>query len=223
MISCRADLFKMIQPVHVPTGTYIHVQINKLYTRDSEFLKYIGIKSIDFSDAKNPPEALAAIDNYVHKRLLEIGFHHSAAGLIYDEHRGENLYNVMDNFFKSMPVEMQTTVSEGAVYSGVYYAKDFYNAIFMHRKADLFKQMKTVPHHKFDKVKLSDLRKGVDEGRRVIYLPQHANGDWLHKDSEQGKISSWNHKFVFVNFGKGDTNPACDPNDLEWMFSYDIA
>lgn len=81
--------------------------------------------------------------------------------------------------------------------------------------------LKRVPHKKFDKVRLADLRKGIDEGRRVIYLPQHANGDWMHHDSEQGRISSWNNIYVFVNFGKGDTNPACDPKDLEWMFDYE--
>jgi hypothetical protein len=37
-----------------------------------------------------------------------------------------------------------------------------------------------------------------------------------------GRITSWNHKFVFVNFGKGDTSAACDPKDLYWCFDYPV-
>ena len=90
------------------------------------------------------------------------------------------------------------------------------------RKADLLDRITPKPHIKGNVVKLSELVKGTDNGRRVIYLPQHANGDWYHVDSQTGKISSWNHEFVFVNFGNGDTSPACDPNDLQWMFDYPV-
>lgn len=37
-------------------------------------------------------------------------------------------------------------------------------------------------------------------GEFVIYVPNHANGDILHPDCEEGIVSSMNDKFIFVKF-----------------------
>jgi len=52
-------------------------------------------------------------------------------------------------------------------------------------------------------------------GSKVTYIPNHAKGNASHPDCEGGTISSWNHYFVFVNYGKG-TNAATRPQDLVW-------
>jgi hypothetical protein len=57
---------------------------------------------------------------------------------------------------------------------------------------------------------------------RVIYVPNHADGNPAHPDCEHGKVSSSNHKFVFVRFDKevensgwdNATGKACDPSNL---------
>lgn len=92
----------------------------------------------------------------------------------------------------------------------------------MARRADLKDKILPKPHKQLTTVKISELFKGFDEGHMVRYVPQHANGDLNHRDCEIGTISSWNSKWVFVNFGKGDTSPACDPNDLVWMWNYGV-
>ncbi len=89
----------------------------------------------------------------------------------------------------------------------------------MAKRADLKDRVLPKAHRQAETVKISDLVKGFDEGRMVKYMPHHANGDLNHPDNQIGKISSWNSRFVFVNFGNGDTSPACDPNDLVWMWS----
>ena len=86
------------------------------------------------------------------------------------------------------------------------------------RRADLLDKFTQVFHQKDSPLKLSELRPG-DVGRAIYYLPQHAHGDINHADKQWGNISSWNHKFVFVDFGKGDTHPACDPGDLYWVYN----
>lgn len=43
---------------------------------------------------------------------------------------------------------------------------------------------------------------GFSERMRVIYVPYHAHGDRNHKDCEHGRVSSVNHKFVFVKFDR---------------------
>lgn len=85
------------------------------------------------------------------------------------------------------------------------------------KTADLLPRLRPIEHKRLTPVKLNDLQMGFDEGKPVVYVPHHAKGDETHPDTQEGKISSWNHKFVFVNFGKGDTSPACDPNDLLWL------
>jgi len=52
-------------------------------------------------------------------------------------------------------------------------------------------------------------------GSKVTYVPTHAKNDASHEDCEGGTISSWNGKYVFVNYGKG-TNAATRPEDLRW-------
>lgn len=47
-----------------------------------------------------------------------------------------------------------------------------------------------------------------DIGSKVTHVPGHG-------DCEHGTISSYNHKYVFVNFGTG-TNQAVDTCDLVW-------
>lgn len=54
-----------------------------------------------------------------------------------------------------------------------------------------------------------------DRGSKVTYVPGHAKGNAGHKDCEEGTISSWNDKFVFVNYGTG-TSKATRPEDLVW-------
>ena len=52
-------------------------------------------------------------------------------------------------------------------------------------------------------------------GSKVTHIPNHAAGNASHPDCEGGTISSWNHYFVFVDYGKG-TNAATRPQDLVW-------
>lgn len=52
------------------------------------------------------------------------------------------------------------------------------------------------------------------KGNVVTYIPPHADGP-QHKDSERGIISSWNDKYVSVNYG-GITNKATYPRMLIW-------
>lgn len=49
-----------------------------------------------------------------------------------------------------------------------------------------------------------------DIGRNVTY-----HREWC--DKEFGKLSSWNHKFIFVKF-KGPTGEACEPEDVSFDF-----
>lgn len=52
-------------------------------------------------------------------------------------------------------------------------------------------------------------------GSKVTYIPLHANGNAQHEDCEGGVISSWNDKFIFVNYGTGHSQ-ATRPEDLVW-------
>ena len=54
-----------------------------------------------------------------------------------------------------------------------------------------------------------------DVGRRVRYIPNHANNDVGHADVEDGKITSWNEVNVFVDYGHG-SHPATSPDNLIW-------
>ena len=60
-------------------------------------------------------------------------------------------------------------------------------------------------------------------GQRVVYIPNHANGDLHHKDVEPGTVSSRNEHNVFVKFDKqlrkfgwdGTTSQSCTPSTLQ--------
>ncbi len=47
-----------------------------------------------------------------------------------------------------------------------------------------------------------------DVGRNVIYHREFCNREF-------GKLSSWNHKYVFVRF-KGPNGEACEPEDVSF-------
>lgn len=60
-------------------------------------------------------------------------------------------------------------------------------------------------------------------GKRVRYVPDHANGDILHQDCETGVIKSANEYYVFVAFDKelqkfgfnGTIAKGCNIKDLQ--------
>jgi hypothetical protein len=52
--------------------------------------------------------------------------------------------------------------------------------------------------------KLSD----EDKGRKVVY-----------RGKEEGEITSWNEKYVFVKF-RGPGGEACNPNDLLFVYEW---
>ena len=55
-----------------------------------------------------------------------------------------------------------------------------------------------------------------DFGRRVVYVPTHANGSFGHPDVECGRITSFNDHSVFVLYD-GDANPkGTYREDLHW-------
>jgi len=64
------------------------------------------------------------------------------------------------------------------------------------------------------KIKGRELKK-EHKGSKVTYIPLHAEGDASHPDCQGGTISSWNERYVFVNYGTG-INQATDPFDLVW-------
>ena len=51
-------------------------------------------------------------------------------------------------------------------------------------------------------------------GMLVVYVPNHANGDRKHKDSEIGVIVKVHSVYVFVKFKEGATPKACYPESL---------
>ncbi len=58
-----------------------------------------------------------------------------------------------------------------------------------------------------------------DIGMRVCYVPQSARhggvDGWCgHKDTMWGTISSWNDRFIHVQFGNEPNAQACNPKDL---------
>lgn len=60
-------------------------------------------------------------------------------------------------------------------------------------------------------------------GDRVIYIPNHANGDRAHPDCMRGTVSSTNDYFVFVRFDEhvarlgwdGATSQSCNTRTIE--------
>ena len=55
-------------------------------------------------------------------------------------------------------------------------------------------------------------KENLKSGLVVTYIPRHAKHSYV--DRELGQISSWNDRFVFVDYGTG-TNKATDIEDLE--------
>jgi len=51
-----------------------------------------------------------------------------------------------------------------------------------------------------------------DFDRNVIYHREFC-------EKEVGKLSSWNHKFVFVRF-KGPTGESCEPEDVSFELEF---
>lgn len=68
------------------------------------------------------------------------------------------------------------------------------------------------PACRADKPKGIDITKLVpsDKYRPVVYVPGAG-------DAENGWISSWNDKFIFVRYNLGDTSAATKPEDLEFI------
>ena len=64
-----------------------------------------------------------------------------------------------------------------------------------------------------------------DVGRRVVYVPSHvlrrgsSLAQYMHdqKDCEEGRITSITERFVFVNYGRGETSQATNREDLIWL------
>lgn len=201
-------------------------------TRTSSIAKDIGWTiPVCFRDVSNCPKDLmntidavvipgAFADNPI--EVGEVVFNDDGWQAVnFDENTAKKILPDMkhrlDEKLKQAGIEFQSSIIVWPAHAIEYRLKP------MQRQADLFERIKPKAHVKHERVNLLDLRKDVDVGRKVIYIPQHANGDWYHEDSQMGRITSWNHKFVFVNFGKGDTSAACDPNDIYWCFDYPAA
>lgn len=57
-----------------------------------------------------------------------------------------------------------------------------------------------------------------DIGRAVVYWPEHRRRNNQTQYREIGAINSFNHLTVFVKYSiDGDTHPATNRNDLDWL------
>ena len=52
----------------------------------------------------------------------------------------------------------------------------------------------------------------LDVGRGVVYRPQHDHGN-----AEDGVITSWSDRFIFVRYRGSETCRATHPLDLTWL------
>jgi hypothetical protein len=57
----------------------------------------------------------------------------------------------------------------------------------------------------------------TDIGRKVIYVPNHANDDAGHPDCEEGVITSINDTAVFVRYGSDYGSKGTDRDNLIWV------
>ena len=64
--------------------------------------------------------------------------------------------------------------------------------------------------HEIQGIKLTDEHLGL----KVTYIPNHANGDINHEDSEVGKIMHWNDRGVMVDYFRNKCRTYF--NDLVW-------
>lgn len=53
-------------------------------------------------------------------------------------------------------------------------------------------------------------------GRKVKYIPLHADGSEGHPDVEFGVITSFNEKTIFVRYGSDMHSKGTYPEDLVW-------
>jgi len=68
----------------------------------------------------------------------------------------------------------------------------------------------------------------ADVGRKVIYVPSHLKSvqatltQWLEDLHylEEGTITSFSPRYVFVHYGRGDTSQATCREDLVWVEGY---
>jgi FKBP-type peptidyl-prolyl cis-trans isomerase 2 len=58
-------------------------------------------------------------------------------------------------------------------------------------------------------IKIKEL-KDEDIGRMVVY---HS-----HNEKQDGRITSWNERFIFVDFDNTGRGQACNPKDLEFTY-----
>ena len=61
-------------------------------------------------------------------------------------------------------------------------------------------------------IKISELTKESDINRKVIYQPQHSNGK-----IEEGRITSWNDTYIFVDYSNSGRGIATRPEDLSFI------
>ena len=52
-------------------------------------------------------------------------------------------------------------------------------------------------------------------GMKVLYVPDHAQGNLQHKDIEPGIVTKKNTDYVFVQFGGDVQSKACSPKNLQ--------
>lgn len=60
-------------------------------------------------------------------------------------------------------------------------------------------------------IKISDLTEN-DVNRKVVYQPQNYNGK-----IEEGRITSWNNSFIFVDYDNTGRGAATRPEDLNFI------
>ena len=56
-----------------------------------------------------------------------------------------------------------------------------------------------------------------DLGQPVMYIPNHAEGNPNHPDTEMGFISTVRDGSIWVRFTTGDTGSLCNSENLRWM------
>jgi len=59
-------------------------------------------------------------------------------------------------------------------------------------------------------IKISELTKERDINRKVIYQPQSDH-------NEEGRITSWNDSFIFVDYSNSGRGIATRPEDLNFI------
>ncbi len=60
-------------------------------------------------------------------------------------------------------------------------------------------------------INISDL-KPEDKNRKVVYKPSHSSGSL-----EEGRITSWNDHYIFVDYSNVGRGNATSPDKLEFV------